>query len=105
SDVIAISPQVSGTVMRVYAKDNEVVKKGQLLAELDDSSFKTAVAQAQANYDLAVAQSKGATAQVGLTGDIGSAQILQAQGQVDQNEQATLGSLADVQRSRSAALA
>ncbi len=104
SDVINISPQVAGTVVKVYVKDNAEVKKGTLLAELEDSSFKAAVAQAKANYDLAVAQSKGAVAQIGLTGQIGNAQILQAQGGVEQTEHATQGTIQDVQRTRSAAL-
>lgn len=102
SDVISVAPQVSGTVLKVDVKENELVKKGQILVELDDATFKTAVAQAQANYDLAVAQSKGAVAQTGLTGRIGDAQIVQAQGQVEQSESAAVGSTADVQRSRSA---
>jgi len=104
SDVINVSPQVAGTVLKVFVKDNEQVRKGQLLAELDDSTFRTGVAQAQANYNLALAQSKTAVAQVGLTGEIGSAQIAQAQGGVEQSEHAAAGSVQDVRRAQAATM-
>jgi len=52
----------------VLVEDNQPVKKGQLLIVLNDDSQKAALAQAQANLDLAIAQANGAGISVGLTG-------------------------------------
>jgi multidrug resistance efflux pump len=48
SDVISIAPQVTGTVTKVDVSSNQHVKKGDLLVELDPSTYQTAVLQAQA---------------------------------------------------------
>ena len=84
SDVVQISPQVSGTVEKVLVEDNQLVKKGRLLVTLDDSTYRAAVDQAKANLDVAIAQAKGAGASVNLTEQTGSAQITQAQGGLGQ---------------------
>lgn len=55
-DTVAVGTQVSGTVQAIYADYNSVVKKGQLLAELDQSLFVASVNQAKGN--LAAAQSQ-----------------------------------------------
>ena len=60
-NTIAVGTQVSGTVAKIYADYNSVVKKGDLLAELDPSLFQANVDQstaklnnAQATYSKAV---------------------------------------------------
>ncbi|ANI90460.1 efflux transporter periplasmic adaptor subunit [Arachidicoccus ginsenosidimutans] len=55
-DTVAVGTQVSGTVAHLYADFNSVVKKGQLLAVLDQTLFQASVQQAQGN--LANAQSQ-----------------------------------------------
>ena len=52
---VQIGAQVSGKVVELDADFNSQVKKGQILAKLDDSLPKAQVEQAQAAYDLAVA--------------------------------------------------
>jgi HlyD family secretion protein len=52
---LAVSTQVSGTVDRVLADYNDVVRKGQVLAILDQKSMKTAYEEAQANLNQAQA--------------------------------------------------
>lgn len=84
SSVVQISSQVSGTVAQVLVKDNEVVKKGELLAVLDDRPFVASVQQAQANVDAAVAQAQSAGVSVQLISQTGAAQVQQAQGVVGQ---------------------
>lgn len=98
SDVIQISPQVTGTVKQVLVKDNEVVKAGDLLVVLDDSTYKAAVDQAQANLVAAVAQAKGAGVSVTLAQETGNAQIQQAEGSVQQARSAIVGAQADVEK-------
>lgn len=96
SDVIQISPQVSGTIRQVLVRENQPVKKGDLLVVLDDATYRANVAQAQANLDAAIAQAKGAGLNVALTSETGSAQVLQAQGIVSQAESAISSATADV---------
>lgn len=52
----SLSFQVSGEIDRVQVRMGEVVKKGQLLALLDQTDYQVAVEAAQAQYDLASAQ-------------------------------------------------
>ena len=47
-NTVAVGTQVSGTVQKIYVDYNSVVKKGDLLAELDPSLFQANVDQSQA---------------------------------------------------------
>ncbi len=84
SNVIQISPQVTGTVQAVPVKDNRLVKKGQLLVSLDDATYRAEVAKARADLAVATAQAQGAGVSVNLAQQTGSAQITQAQGGLGQ---------------------
>lgn len=53
--VLAVAPYVSGHVKKVYVADNEVVKAGTLLVELDDSDYKSQVSLNEAQYQQALA--------------------------------------------------
>lgn len=48
-DTVSVGTQVSGTIQKVYVDFNSVVKKGQLLAQLDKSLLQAQVAQISAN--------------------------------------------------------
>jgi membrane fusion protein (multidrug efflux system) len=68
--IVHIAPQVAGQVTRVYVNDNQVVRRGQPLIEIDsaDASAKLQQAQAQeaqaeTQYHQAVATERGAQAQ------------------------------------------
>lgn len=98
-DVVQIAPQVSGTIKDVRVKENQPVKKGDLLFVLDDATYKANVAQAQANLDAAIAQAKGAGVSVALTSETGNAQVSQAQGVVLQAESGISSATADVAKS------
>lgn len=52
---IEVGSQVSGKIAKIYVDYNSQVKQGQLLAELDLSTFQTRVNQSQANYLSALA--------------------------------------------------
>jgi HlyD family secretion protein len=52
-DTVAVGTQVSGTIKNVYADFNSVVKKGQLLAQLDKSLLQAQVQQVNANLQQA----------------------------------------------------
>lgn len=64
SDIVQISPRLASYVAKVYVKENQFVKKGDLLVELDARDFEAKLAQARA--DLAVAQAQYGRAQAGV---------------------------------------
>jgi membrane fusion protein (multidrug efflux system) len=51
-----ISSRISGTVVGVYVEDNQYVKAGQVIVDLDPRDYKVALQQANAAYTEAVAQ-------------------------------------------------
>jgi HlyD family secretion protein len=61
---VPVGSQVSGNVAAVFVDFNSVVKKGQLVAQIDPAPFQTRVDQAKANLDSAKAQITNA--EVGL---------------------------------------
>ena len=63
-DVHPVSPRIAGTVAAVLVDDNQHVKKGDLLVQLDDRDAKTALAQAQAKLDEAHAQAVSVEAEI-----------------------------------------
>jgi membrane fusion protein (multidrug efflux system) len=55
ADIVPIRSSVSGYVKTIHFKDNDRVKKGQLLITIDDTDLKTKVAQAEAALENAKA--------------------------------------------------
>jgi membrane fusion protein, multidrug efflux system len=51
-----LSSRIDGTVIAVHAEDDDRVRKGDLLIEIDPRDFEVAVAQARARLELALAQ-------------------------------------------------
>ncbi|MGD0097046.1 MAG: HlyD family secretion protein [Terracidiphilus sp.] len=62
--LIQISSRIAGQVAKVYVDENQVVKAGDLIAELDPSDYEVAVENAQAA--LASAQANAAAADVNV---------------------------------------
>ncbi len=59
SQVIQITPRVTGMVTKIYVKDNQFVSKGDMLFEIDKSQYKFRVDQAKARLKRAIESSKG----------------------------------------------
>jgi membrane fusion protein, multidrug efflux system len=51
--VVSISPKIPGTVRRVLVKDNQYVKQGELLVELDEKDYQVRVSSAEAGVGMA----------------------------------------------------
>jgi membrane fusion protein, multidrug efflux system len=66
ADSTIIAPKVSGYIAEVPVRDNEQVKAGQLLAEIDDRDFKTALDQARADVAASEAAVRNLDAQIEL---------------------------------------
>ena len=51
AEVIQITPRVSGPIVKLAVKDNQFVKVGDLLFEIDPRTFEASLAQVRAQYD------------------------------------------------------
>ena len=92
ADVVAVAPRTSGGVARVHVKDNQAVKKGDLILELDDTDLRTRVAQARADLQTAVAQAEGAHAQARVVAASARGGLQSAQAQVSSSSSSALAS-------------
>jgi membrane fusion protein (multidrug efflux system) len=79
ADVVAIGPKVASTVAAVRVVDNQSVRAGQLLVELDPRDFEAKLAQARANLEAAEAQQRAATINVRVIGTTADAGVQQAE--------------------------
>ena len=66
ADSTIIAPKVSGYIARVLVTDNQPVRAGQLLAEIDDRDYRTALGQAKADVNAANASVRNLDAQLEL---------------------------------------
>jgi membrane fusion protein (multidrug efflux system) len=64
ADAVVVSARVGGSVLRVQVSDNQVVKKGDLLVEIDPAELSAKVDQAEAALSASRAQAESADAQV-----------------------------------------
>lgn len=67
--IIPISPRVSGSVIDVLVKDNQTVKKGQVLVRLDPRDFQAKLDDAKAALALAESRAQAANVDVPLTSE------------------------------------
>ena len=77
-DFSALAPQVSGLIAQVAVTDNEMVRAGQLLVQLDDRPYRAALAQAEAN----VLGAQAALANLDATATLQRAVIAEAQADI-----------------------
>jgi membrane fusion protein (multidrug efflux system) len=66
ADSTIVSPKVSGYIAQVLVGDNQPVNAGQLLAEIDDRDFRSALAQAHADVEASEAAVRNLDAQLAL---------------------------------------
>ena len=62
ADIIQVTPKVSGHIVESYIEDNMEVKKGDLVAKIDDEVYVEKYKQAEANYKRALLNQKNAKA-------------------------------------------
>jgi multidrug resistance efflux pump len=89
AQVIQITPRVSGPIVKLPIKDNQLVKAGDLLFEIDPRTFQANLDQARAqldetgdNYQALVQQVEAAKAMV----DVSRAAVTQAQSSIKKME-------------------
>jgi membrane fusion protein, multidrug efflux system len=76
--IIQISSKVAGHVAQVYVTDNQEVKQGELLVEIDAREYAARLAQARGALQAAIARQEAARATVALTQVSAEAGIQQA---------------------------
>ena len=59
---VQIAPKVSGQVVEMYVTDNQQVKEGDLVAQIDDTDYKVKLAEVTARYESTLLKQKGAKA-------------------------------------------
>jgi membrane fusion protein (multidrug efflux system) len=92
--VTLISPRVPGPVVQLLITDNQWVKKGDLLVEIDPNDYEAALAQAKADLAAAQSQLSSAKAQVSVS----ESKVTQAQAAVASAEAENERAAADLKR-------
>jgi len=82
--VASISARIPGQVKRVLVQDNQDVKAGEVLVELDDRDQQAKVAAAHADLAAAQAQQRAAQTQLSLTEKTAAANLAVAKGGIEQ---------------------
>ncbi len=78
--VASVQARVSGLVKRVAVKDNQAVKPGDILLELDDADYKVKLASAKADLHAAEAQLLVSEKQLGVVGKSVDSNLMVAKG-------------------------
>ncbi|QKR98944.1 HlyD family secretion protein [Sphingomonas sp. CL5.1] len=65
ADAVTVSPKVSGYVDKVFVADNQTVKAGEPLLQIDSRDYNAQAAQSRAQIDVANADAAGVRAQIG----------------------------------------
>jgi membrane fusion protein (multidrug efflux system) len=82
ADVVPVGTRVAGQVVRVAIQENQLVKKGDVLAEIDSADYAAKVKQADAEVSTAMAQASAADAQVQVVEATSKGGLMSARAQV-----------------------
>src|SRR5205823_6073750 len=97
--IVTMAPEVAGRIVGLPIRDNEYVRKGDLLLEIDPTNFKIAVDQAEAAVQQAQASVENVDAQI----TVQQAQISASQAQLDVAQAALVFAKQQAGRSRTLA--
>jgi membrane fusion protein (multidrug efflux system) len=97
-----LSARITGVATGVYVEDNEYVKQGQLLADIDPSDLQVAVAQAEANLALAQAQGEAQSPTVPITQQTNATTIATGGGDVASTSAQLAAATKDAESARAA---
>jgi membrane fusion protein (multidrug efflux system) len=76
--IVQVSPRVAGQVLRVYVNDNQYVKRGELLAEIDPADYEARLMEARGRLAEIDAREHGAQSGLEMTSTVTSAVLIQA---------------------------
>jgi membrane fusion protein (multidrug efflux system) len=96
-----ISPRISGTISNVLVGENQFVKEGQVLAEIDPSDYQVAYERAQADLAQAQAQTRSQSPAIPITATTNQSSITSTEADISN----ALAGIAAAERDRDADLA
>jgi multidrug resistance efflux pump len=94
AEVVQIAPRVSGPIVSLPVRDNQFVKAGDLLFEIDPRTYAASAAQAQAQYDMTDDNYLAGEKQI----DASVAQVRQAQSSIKQLDAQIIKDKAEFER-------
>jgi membrane fusion protein, multidrug efflux system len=100
ADVVFLAPRVSGQVIAVAVAENQAVKKGDLILQLDDVDYQAKVLQAKAELDSAKAQADAADSQAAVAEASAKGGISQAEANLSATNRSVSNSRAQVEQAR-----
>ena len=101
ADIVILSPKVSGQVRAVYVTDNEFVRRGDLLVEIDPRDYEALVAEKRAALQSAQTGLESAKANLKVTQSrVNSAQATNAQRQAEADAALAVASRAETDLAR-----
>jgi membrane fusion protein (multidrug efflux system) len=99
-DVVPLAPRVTGLVAKVPVVENQTVKPGDLVVQLDDRDYQAKAAQALAEVDSVRAQAEAADAQVGIAEAAARGNLTQAQASLVGSARSVSGARAQLEQAR-----
>ena len=99
--IIQISPKVTGHAVKLHITDNQQVKEGDLLVEIDPRDYEARLAQAQANLKAASARHNASQINVKLTMATSNAAVEQTSSGLNQARSNVLTTAAHTEATRS----
>lgn len=100
ADIGQIAPRVTGTVAKVFVRDNERVQKGDVLFTLDPADFNAALAKAEANLEAARASYDASQKDLAVTQQTSGADIDNAEAALESAQAEAQRAEADAARYR-----
>jgi membrane fusion protein (multidrug efflux system) len=102
ADVVMVSTRVGGTVLKVHVTDNQQVKKGDLLVEIDPADLTARAKQAEAELAAAQAQASAADAEVRIVSATSKGGLSAAQAQLSGTTNSVASAAAQIEAARAA---
>lgn len=106
--VVSVAPRITGNVARVLVRDNQQVKQGDVLVELDDHDVSTRLASADADWAAARAQLHAARTQLAVITKSAASELVVARAglaQASANQNSSHASIEQMQAEVTAARA
>src|SRR5262249_31263887 len=100
ADVVPLAPHVLGQVAMVPVVENQAVKKGEVVVQLDDRDYQAKVIQSQAELESIEAQAAAADAQVAVAEAAARGSFSQAQANLVGTNRSVSGSRAQLEQAR-----
>jgi membrane fusion protein (multidrug efflux system) len=97
ADIVPLSARVGGVIKKMYVEDNQPVKAGDVIAEIDPADLTAKVAAAKAELEAANAQADSADAQIDVVKSTSAGGLSSARAALQGNSASVRSAAAQVQ--------